>query len=129
MNKKSVELTPFQQLTIDVQQGKVEESIFIAEFLNTKFHIAIHKKFDEKKPTFDYLVYQSKQTENAFTVVISEDESYIKNMGASDILFVKGGDIIKSLHPNLEITIAFNGGGIGMTVDKVNFLKQNVQFK
>ena len=62
-------------------------------------------------------------------MVISEDESYIKNMGASDILFVKGGDIIKSLHPNLEITIAFNGGGIGMTVDKVNFLKQNVQFK
>ncbi|WP_440905241.1 hypothetical protein ACMZOO_02525 [Catenovulum sp. SX2] len=129
MNQKSVELTPFQQLTKDVQQGKVEDNVFIAEFLNTKFHIAIDKKFDEKQPTFDYLVYQSQQTENAFTVVISEDESYIKNMGASDILFVKGGDIIKSLHPNLEITIVFNGGGIGMTVDKVNFLKQNVQFK
>lgn len=123
------ELTPFQQLSEDIQQGKLDESHFIAEFLNTKFHIAINKKFDSEKPTFDYLVYQSQQTPDTSTVVISEDESYIKNMGATDILFVKGGDIIKSLHPNLEVAIAYKGGGIGMSVGRVNFLKRNVQFK
>lgn len=133
MNKaaepQSNTLTPFQQLSEDVKQGKVDESDFIAEFLNTQFYVGINKKFESDKPTFDYLVYQSQQTPDTSTVVISEDEDYIKNMGATDILFIKGGDIIKSLHAYLEIAIAYKGGGIGMPVDKVNFLKRNVQFK
>lgn len=123
------ELTTFQQMIIDIQQGKVEEQTFITEFLNTKFHIAIEKKNVEGKSTFDYLVYQSQQSKDVYTAVLSEDENYIKNMGATEILLVKGGDIIKSLQPNLEVTIVFNGGGIGMPVERVNFLKQHIQIK
>ena len=128
-NQAKTEVTPFQQMIRDIQQSKLDEAIFIAEFLNTKFHVGIDKKLENEKPTFDYLVYQSQQTQGVSTIVISEDENYIKNMGVTEILFVKGGDIIKSLHPNLEISIVFQGGGIGMPVDKVDFLKQHVQFK
>ncbi|KMT66543.1 hypothetical protein [Catenovulum maritimum] len=126
---EQAKLTEFQQVILDAQNNKISQEDFIALFLNTKFYVAIHKPEDKDAQGFNYHVYDSQKVEGGLCVVVSEDDDYIQRIGGVELLYLKGGDIIKTLHPNLELSIVFDGGGIGLPVEMVNFLKKSIDLR
>lgn len=131
MTDSEVKITPFQQLIIDLQAGKVEANAFFERFLNTELYIGFRKRegdelAEEGQPNFDYLVYPSQQNPEVGTLVVSDVASYLSSMGAEHIMLIKGGDIVATAYENCEISIAFGAGGLGMPVEMVQSLKQAI---
>ncbi len=124
MSTDSKAKTRFQSLILGMQEGKESQEDFFKSFLTTEFYLGFKQnKANSDEQNFDFLVYKSQQTAGVNTVVISEEANYLQNMGAKDIMLIKGGDLLNSIYPKTEISIAFTGGGIGMTVDMLDWLR------
>ncbi|WP_159084176.1 hypothetical protein [Saccharobesus litoralis] len=115
---------------MDMQQGEGDQAAFFKTFLNTEFYTAFAKRdvigkegVEENQTEFDFVLFASQQNSDKQTVVISEQASYIQKLGAEQIMSIKGGELLQSIYPDVEISIAYDNCGIGMPVDMIEWLK------
>ncbi|NTS77819.1 hypothetical protein HR060_13240 [Catenovulum sp. SM1970] len=127
---EQAQLTLFQQQVQEMQQGEMTEQDFWPVFLNAEFYIPIRKIEDSVvEKDFAFIVYDSKQVAGGKTVLISDSPEYLKGTGATDLMMMKGGQIVELVYPDVEISFAFVGGGFGIPAQFVKQLKDAITSK
>ncbi|WP_111980055.1 hypothetical protein [Algibacillus agarilyticus] len=133
--KQAPAKTTFQKLMLDVQSGKADKELFFKTFLKTEFYVAFNKRQVtgkdglEDAQEFDFVLYDSQQNKDKKSIVISEQANYLQKLGAETLLLIKGVEILNTLYPDVEISIAYDGGGLGMPVDMLNWLRETIKPK